>query len=98
MVREGNRGKRAGRRQVRKSGSICPKLVDGSECRNIPAESAKTRRSQVIYPTHDVNSGGSETERPQCFWTQMIIPKYDILAVNKDGLNFMQNDCAPNDC
>jgi len=57
MVRHGNRGKRAGKRKVRKSGSICLKLVDGSVCRNLPAESAKTRTNHVINRTDDVNSG-----------------------------------------
>jgi len=64
MVRYGNRGKRDGNRTVRKLGCICLTSVDGSECHNIPAESAKSRRSYVIYRTGDVNRGGSETERP----------------------------------
>jgi len=55
-------------------GFKCLKSVDGSVCRNIPAESAKTPWSYVIYQTDDVNTGGSETERPQCFWMHMIIP------------------------
>jgi len=57
MVRHGSRGKRAGNRKVRKSGCICLKLVDGSVCRNLPAESAKMRRNHVIDRTDDVNSG-----------------------------------------
>jgi hypothetical protein len=56
MVRPGNQGKRAGKRKVRKSGSICPKLVDGSVCRNLPAESAKMRRNHVIDRSEDVNN------------------------------------------
>jgi hypothetical protein len=63
MVRHGNRGKRAGKRKVRKSGSICLKLVDGSVCRNLPAESAKTRRNYVIDCTDDVNSGAEGAVR-----------------------------------
>jgi hypothetical protein len=55
-------------------GLICLKLVDGSVCGKIPAECAKTRRSYVIDPTDDMNTGGSETERPGCFWMNMIIP------------------------
>jgi hypothetical protein len=57
MVRHGNQGKRAGKRKVRKPGSICLKLVDGSVCCNLPAESAKMRRNHVIDRTDDVNSG-----------------------------------------
>ena len=63
MVRHGNRGKRAGKRKVRKSGSICLKLVDGSVCRNLPAESAKTRQNYVIDCTDDVNSGAEGAVR-----------------------------------
>jgi hypothetical protein len=57
MVRHGNRGKWAGKSKVKKSGSTCLKLVDGSECRNSPAESAKMHRNHVIDLTDDVNSG-----------------------------------------
>ena len=57
MVHHGNRGKRAGKRKVRKSSSICLKLDDGSVCRNLPAEIAKTRRNHVVDRTDDVNSG-----------------------------------------
>jgi len=80
------------------SRSICLKLVDGSVCHKLPAENAKMRWSYIIYWTDDVNSGGSETERPQCFWMQMIIHGNGILAVNNDCMNFLRNDCAPNDC
>ena len=64
MVRPGNHGEQAGYKMVRRSGSICLILVDGLGCRNIPAECAKMRRSYLIHWTNDVNSGGSETERP----------------------------------
>jgi len=57
MLRNGNRGKLAGKRNVRKSGSICLKLVDGSVCLYLPAESAKMWRNHVIDRTDDVNSG-----------------------------------------
>jgi hypothetical protein len=43
-----------------------------------------------------MNSGGSETERPQCCWKQLILPRNGFLAVNNDGMTVMQNDCAPN--
>jgi len=98
MVGHGNRGKRAGKRKVRKSGSICLKSVDGSVCRKLPDESAKTRCSYINYQTDNMNSGGSETERPRCFWMEMIIHSHGILAVNNDCMNYMQNYCAPNDC
>jgi len=98
MVRHGNRGKRAGKRKVRKSGSKCLKLVNRSVCRNLPAERAKTRLNYIIYQTDDVNSSGSETERPQCFKIQIILPRNGLLAVNNDDRTFKQNDCAPNDC
>jgi len=55
-------------------GFICLKLVDGYEYCNIPGESAKMRHSYVMYPTDDVNTGGSETERPRGFWMHIIIP------------------------
>jgi hypothetical protein len=63
MVRHGNRGKRAGKRKVRKSGSVCLKLVDGSECHNLPAEIAKLRRNNVIDRTDDVNSSAEGAVR-----------------------------------
>jgi len=63
MVRHGNRGKQAGKRMVRKSRSICLKLVDGSVCRNLPAESAKMQRNHVIDRTDDVNSGAEGAVR-----------------------------------
>jgi len=97
MVCHGSRRKRAGKRKVRKSGSICLKLVDGSVCHNIPAESAKTRWSYVIYWTDDVNSGGSDTERSRCFCIQMILPRNGVLAVNNEGMTFKQNNCTLND-
>jgi len=74
------------------------KLIDGSVYRNIPVESAETWWSYVIHRTDDVNSGGSETERPRCFWMHMIIPWNGILAVKNDGMNLKQNDCAPYEC
>jgi hypothetical protein len=64
MVHYGNQEKRAGKRKVSKSGSICLKSVDVSVCRNLPAESAKTEWNYVIYQTDDVNIGGSESWRP----------------------------------
>jgi len=97
MVHHGNRGIRAGKRKFRKSGSFSLKLVDQSICRNIPAESAKTRRNYVIYRTDDVNSGGSDTEGPRCLWIQMILPRNGITAVNDGSMIFKKNDCAPND-
>jgi len=97
-IRHGNRGKWAGNRIVKKSGSICLTLVDGSVCCNIPAERAKTRRSYVIYWTYEVNSGGSETERPWYICMQIIIVWNGMLAVNNDSMNFKQYDCALNDC
>jgi len=97
MVRHGYRGKRAGERKVTKSGSLSLKLVDGSICCNIPAESAKSRRSYVIDRTDDVDSGGSDTERPRFFWVQMILPRNGITAVNNDSMIFKKHDCAPND-
>jgi len=45
MVGHGNLGKQAGKRNVMKSGSICLKLLDGSVCRKLPAESVITRHS-----------------------------------------------------
>jgi hypothetical protein len=98
MVYYGNHGKRAGKRKVRKSGSICLKLVDGSVCHNLPTESAKVSQYYVICGTEDMNSGASETERPRCLWIQMIPLRYGIVAVNNDGMTFKQNDCALNNC
>ena len=64
MLCHGNRGKHAGKRKIRKSRSICPKLVDGSVGRKLPADSAKTQWSYDISWMDDMNSGGSVTERP----------------------------------
>jgi len=63
MVCHGNRGKRAGNRKVRKSGSICLKLVDWSVCRDLPAECAKTRPNYVSDCTNYVNSGAEGAVR-----------------------------------
>jgi hypothetical protein len=79
-------------------GSTCLKLVDGSVYCNLPAENAKRLQSYVIYQTDDVYSGGSETERLQSIWIQMILARNGILAANNDGNTFKQNDCAPNNC
>jgi len=57
MVRRGNRGKRAGKRKIMKSGSICLYLVDGSACSNLPTKNTKARRNHVIHQTDDVDSG-----------------------------------------
>jgi hypothetical protein len=76
-------------------GFICLKLVDRSVYRNIPAESANMRWRYVVYQTDDVNTGGSETERPQCFWMHMIIPWNGILAVKYDGMNIKQIIAPP---
>jgi len=54
------------------------------------AECAKTRQKYVTHRTDDVNSGGFETERAQCFWIQMILPRNGILAVTNDGMTFKQ--------
>jgi len=61
MLHHGNRGKRAGQREVRKFGFICLTLVDGYVCRNIPLESAKTQWSYGFCGTGDTNTGDSET-------------------------------------
>jgi len=98
IIRHGNWRKRAGKRKVRKSGTIYLKLGDGSLCCNSLGESTKTRWSYVIYWTDDTNSGGSDTERPQCVWMQMIIPRTGTFAVNNDGLNLQQSNCPPNNC
>jgi hypothetical protein len=63
MVRNGNRGKQARKRMVRKSGFIRLKLVDGSVCHNLQAESTKIRRNHVIDRTNDVNSGAEGAVR-----------------------------------
>jgi len=44
-----------------------------------------------------VNSDGSDTERPRCFWIQVILPRNGITAVNNDSMIVKENDCAPND-
>jgi hypothetical protein len=97
MVRHGNRGKRAGKRKVRMSGSLSPKSVDRSICHNIPAEGTITPGNYAIYRTDDMYSGGSDTKRPQCFWIQMILPWNGITAVNNEGMIIKNNDSAPND-
>jgi len=84
------------KRKLRKSGSFSLKLVYRFICRKILAESANTRRSYVIDRTDDVNSGGSDTERPRCFWIEVILPRHGITAVNNDGMIFKKNDCALN--
>jgi hypothetical protein len=67
MVHREYRGKQARQRQVKKSGSICLKLVDESVYGNILVESANMWRNFVIDRTDDVSSGDSETGRPRCF-------------------------------
>jgi hypothetical protein len=97
MVQHGDLGKQAAKRKVKNSCSICRKLVDGSVCCDIQAESAKTRQSYAIYRTDKVNCGGLETESPRCCWIQLIPPRNGILADNNDSMNFEESDCAPND-
>jgi hypothetical protein len=63
MVCHRNRGKPAGKRKARKSGSICLKFVNGSVCRNLPAESAKMRRNHVNDLTDDMNSSAEGAVR-----------------------------------
>jgi hypothetical protein len=63
MVRQANRGKRDVKRKLRKSGSICLKLVDATVCHNLPAETGKMRRNHVIHRTDDVNSGAEGAVR-----------------------------------
>jgi len=60
---------------IRKSGSMGLKLVDGSVCCYILAESAKMRRNYVIHRTDDMNCAGAETESPRCFGIQMLPPR-----------------------
>jgi len=83
---------------IRKLGSISVKLVHGSVCCNLRTESAQTRQNYVILWTNDVNSGDSETERPRCFWIEMILPGNRLLAVKNDSMTLKQKDCAPNNC
>jgi len=97
MVCHGNRGRQAGKRKIGKSGTLSPELVDRTLCRKIPAEGTKTRSSYVIYRTDDLNCSGSDTERPRCFWIQMIPPRNGITAVNTESITVKKNDYKPND-
>ena len=63
MLRHGKQGKRAGKIEVRKSGSMCLKLVVRSVCRNLPAECAKMRRNHILDWTDDLNSGAQGVVR-----------------------------------
>jgi len=110
MVGHGNRGKRAGKRKVMKSGAICLKLVDGSVCRNLPAESAEMPGNHVIVPTDDVNSGAEGAVSAVALSASQIrsqslasvpAPKKMVktyLTVNNDVMTVMQNGNEPNDC
>jgi hypothetical protein len=55
-----------------KSGSVCLKLVDGSVCCNLQAESAKMRANYVIDRTDDVNSGAEGAVRAVALWASRI--------------------------
>jgi hypothetical protein len=90
--------KTCGKKRGQDIGFIYLKLVNGSVCRNIPAESTKTRPSYIIYRTNDMITGDSKTERPRCFWMYLIISWNGILGGKNDGMNFKQNHCTPNDC
>jgi len=72
MVRHGNQGKQAGRRKVRKSGSMCLKLVDGSVCHNLRVERPKMRRNHVINRTDDVNHGAEGAVRADALSASQI--------------------------
>jgi len=98
MVYHGHQGKPAGTIQVRKSGSVCPKSVDGSVCHGLLVESGEMRPSYIMYRTDDMNYGGSGAERLQCFWMQMIIHRNCILAVDNEYLNCMQKNYTLNNC
>jgi hypothetical protein len=56
------------------------------------------RRNCIIDWTDDMNSGGSDTEKPRCYRIPMILPGNGLLAINCDGMTVMQNACAPNGC
>jgi len=88
MVRHGNRGKRAGQRKVRKSGSICLKLVDRSVCRNLPGESAKMRRNQVIDWTDAMNSDAEGVVRAVVLSASQIKSHF---PASVPALNWMVN-------
>jgi len=79
-------------------GSRCIQLVDGSVCCKLLAESADTPWSYVIDRTDDMNSGGLNTERTECFWMQVIIHRNGMLAVNNHCMKIVQYHCTPNDC
>ena len=73
---------------MRTSGNINQKLVNGSTCQKLQAESTGMRYGYVIYCSKDKYSCGSGIERRRSFGMQMIMHTNDILGVSKDYLNF----------
>jgi hypothetical protein len=64
------------------SGCINLTLAQKSTYREFPAESAPQRAAYLITHSGNVFGGGSQFERPQRVWIEMIIHTNDSLAVN----------------
>ena len=88
MAGHGNRWEGVGWRKVRKLGYTYQKLLEGSTCRKLLADSAGTWSVNIIHHSDNLSSGGSQIERHRSIWMLMNIRWTDILAVNNDYMHF----------
>jgi len=84
MVGHGNWGEGTGEGKVRKLGYINEKLVYGSTCGKLPAESTGMWQRYVIHCLENMCISWSGIETPECFWMQLSIHPHYTLAVNND--------------
>ena len=84
MVGHANRREGTAYGKVRMLGYMNEKLVYGSTCGKLPAESAGMWQRYIIHHSQKMCISGWEIEKPQSFWMQLSIHTNYTLAVNND--------------
>jgi len=84
MVCHGNQGDRTRYGKVSKGIYINEKLVYGSTCSKLPAESAGMSQRYNIHRSENMRFSWSENDTPQSFCMQLSIDTNCTLAVNND--------------
>jgi len=72
----------AGWGKVRKSGCIDYRLVTGTTCRILPAESAALKQGYIIHCSDSVFNGGSENARRRSILMPISIARNSEMAAN----------------
>jgi hypothetical protein len=72
--------------KVRKLGYCNQTLVYGSMCSELLAGHTGIWKPYVIYPSENMRGSGSEIQRLQSFWMQLIIHTNDMLAANNNNI------------